>query len=273
MISHFPEAFRSEIIAVGIDEAGRGPVLGPMVYTAAFCPLSKTESLKKDLKVADSKQLTEQSRESIFEASPQFIGWSSSILSAAYISNKMLQPCKYNLNSISHETAASLITSIQAQGYKIGHVAVDTVGDPVKYQKWLSAKFPSIGSVVVECKADSKFPIVSAASIVAKVTRDRVLRDWTFVEQQRAAELNVNLQFERNFGSGYPGDPATKDWLTKHFDKVFGFPTLIRFSWSTCQRILEKDAVQVKWGTEGTGKKRKLDQREGTFMQQKGMLN
>ena len=42
-------------------------------------------------------------------------------------------------------------------------------------------------------------------------------------------------------------DPQTKAWLEKHVDPVFGFPNLVRFSWSTCARILETSAVHVQW--------------------------
>ena len=76
-------------------------------------------------------------------------------------------------------------------------VYVDTVGDPDKYQAKLAARFPTVRKVVVSKKADSLFPIVSAASICAKVTRDDLLRRWEFEE--------ANLDVSREFGSGYPG--------------------------------------------------------------------
>ena len=50
-------------------------------------------------------------------------------------------------------------------------------------------------------------------------------------------------------GSGYPGDPATKAWLSENIDPVFGFPQLIRFSWLTSKNILESRAATVTWYT------------------------
>jgi ribonuclease H2 subunit A len=58
--------------------------------------------------------------------------------------------------------------------------------------------------IVVESKADSTYPVVSAASICAKVTRDKVLAEWNFLEKR---------EFSNVFGCGYPSDPKTKAWL------------------------------------------------------------
>ncbi len=75
----------------------------------------------------------------------------------------------------------------------------------------------------MEKKADSKYKEVSAASVLAKVERDRILENWVFVEK--------NVEFTRIFGCGYPGDKLTKKWLLKNYDEVFGYPSLVRFSW------------------------------------------
>jgi ribonuclease H2 subunit A len=104
----------------------------------------------------------------------------------------------------------------------------------------LSRRFPSIAFTVCP-KADAIYPIVSAASIVAKVTRDRELRDFVPAE---------NIDLGRKWGCGYPGDADTKAWLEAHTHPVFGFPSLVRFSWSTCTPILERSACGVKWECE-----------------------
>jgi hypothetical protein len=92
--------------------------------------------------------------------------------------------------------------------------------------------------VTVKAKADSLFPVVSAASIFAKVTRDKAVKNWQFVE--------ILQDLDSDYGSGYPSDPKTKAWLRRHVDPVFGFPQFVRFSWSTAQAILEKEA-DVTW--------------------------
>ena len=224
-----------------IEFAGRGPVLGPMVYGACYVA-SKDQSLLSSLKVADSKTLKEEQRDACFEKLQEAgdtFGWIAQILSPSRISRAMLSRCKYNLNAISHDSAMFLIQSVQEMGVKIGAVFVDTVGDPDKYQAKLKERFPSIPTITVSKKADSLYPIVSAASVVAKVCRDKALREWRFKEGER---FPAGLAY----GSGYPSDPATKRFLEDYSDPVFGYPQLIRFSWMTTTKALE-GAVTIKW--------------------------
>ncbi|KAK3756007.1 hypothetical protein QZH41_013191 [Actinostola sp. cb2023] len=246
--SQVPDITRSEPCCVGIDEAGRGPVLGPMVYGICYCPLSKAENLK-ELGFADSKTLTEEQREALFDTlsrkNSDFIGWVIDILSPNYISNAMLRRTKCSLNEISHNSAIGLIQLLLDSGVNVQEVYVDTVGVANKYQEKLQKIFPA-QQITVTPKADSKFPIVSAASICAKVRslvgRDRVIKSWTFQEDFESSD---------GCGSGYPSDPNTKKWLSNNVDKVFGFPRLVRFSWQTCRTILDDKAVQVIWDDDG----------------------
>ena len=190
-------------VMLGIDEAGRGPVLGPMVYGCAYCPLSREKDLKSS-GYADSKTLTEEQRENLFEkiCACEYVGWSVEVISAARLSEHMLRVKKYNLNLISHDSAAGLVRRTLALGVNVSKVFVDTVGDPDKYQAKLSGMFPSIEFKVAK-KADSLFPCVSAASICAKVVRDRDIKAWKPSESNQA-HTAVAL------GSGYPADPFTK---------------------------------------------------------------
>lgn len=228
---------------MGIDEAGRGPVLGPMVYGCLYCARSYEKTLST-LNFADSKTLKEEKREELFEKlkANELIGWAVDVIDPRELSAKMLKKIKINLNEISHDSASGLVTRVLNMGVLLTDVYVDTVGDPEKYRIKLSERFPSIKFVVAK-KADSLYPVVSGASIVAKVTRDRALRDWVLDE---TAE-----NMTRNFGSGYPGDPETKSWLEKHQHSVFGFPSLVRFSWGTCTSY-SKNMVEVVWESDKT---------------------
>lgn len=223
---------------MGIDEAGRGPVLGPMVYGCLYCARSYQKALSS-LNFADSKTLKEEKREELFEnlKADESIGWAVDVIDPRELSAKMLKKDKINLNEISHDSAIGLIKRVLNAGVLLTEVYVDTVGDPEKYRVKLSEIFPSIKCVVAK-KADSLYPVVSGASIVAKVTRDCALRDWVLDE---TAE-----NMHRNFGSGYPGDPETKSWMDDHKHSIFGFPTLVRFSWGTCTSY-SKHIVDVLW--------------------------
>ncbi|KAF9932708.1 Ribonuclease H2 subunit A [Linnemannia zychae] len=228
---------------LGVDEAGRGPVLGPMVYGICYCPLSKMDELA-DLGFADSKTLKESERDNLLDlimSRPDLIGWRVRVLSPMDISNSMLRKEKYNLNALAHDTTIQLIRETIASGVNLREVYVDTVGPPESYQRKLEGLFPSITKIVVAKKADSKYPIVSAASICAKVTRDDVLRHWIF------AEKDINVPISREFGSGYPGDPKTKSWLKENMDPIFGYPNIVRFSWATCKTSLDESGKTVRW--------------------------
>ncbi|KAI5427293.1 hypothetical protein KIW84_032635 [Lathyrus oleraceus] len=200
----------SEPCIMGIDEAGRGPVLGPMVYGCLYCPLSYKKTLAT-LSFAEK-------REELFEAlkGNDSIGWVVDVIDPKELSAKMLKKNKINLNEISHDSAMGLVDRVLKIGVLLTEVYIDTVGDPGKYEVKMSKNFPSIKFVVAK-KADSLYPVVILLSVV-QVTRDRAVRDWVLDETAD----NIH----RNFGSGYPADPATKSWLENHKHSIFGFPTL-----------------------------------------------
>lgn len=231
-------AWASKPCIMGIDEAGRGPVLGPMVYGCLYCARSYQKTLST-LNFADSKTLKEEKREELFEnlKANESIGWAVDVIDPRELSSKMLRKNKINLNVISHDSAMGLVSRVLNMGVLLTEVYVDTVGDAEKYRVKLSERFPGVKFVVAK-KADSLYPVVSGASIVAKVTRDRALRGWVLEE---TAE-----NMHKEFGSGYPGDPETKAWLEQHKHSVFGFPSLVRFSWGTCTAYY-KDFVEVAW--------------------------
>ncbi|EDW45393.1 ribonuclease H2 subunit A [Drosophila sechellia] len=242
-LSDVPDICKDKPCMLGVDEAGRGPVLGPMVYGISYCPLERNKALE-DLGCADSKQLTEGKRDIIFndintkEYATSCVGWAVEIISPNTISTSMYRRSKCSLNEVSMDSAMGLIQQAIDAGVNIAEVYVDTVGPPEKYQEKLLKRFPNF-KITVAKKADSTYPIVSAASICAKVTRDHALKVWSFPE---------GLVIKDNeFGSGYPGDPVTRRFLTEYIDLVFGFPRLVRFSWSTAENALADKAYDMEF--------------------------
>jgi len=260
-----PPAWHSLPCSVGIDEAGRGPVLGPMVYGAAWAPLEDEDRALKG--VDDSKKLAEGERDRLFEVlerAPR-VGFAVESLSASEISRAMLgKRNKTSLNALAFDATKALIQGALDRGVNVTKAFVDTVGDAGRWREKLHAVFPFIEFTVCP-KADALYPIVSAASIVAKVTRDRdveslekelagrVEKMETEEEEEQENENKTTTKKKEkkkiDIGSGYPSDPATKLFLESSKHALFGWGPHVRFSWSTAARALsvEEGGVAVTW--------------------------
>ena len=219
---------------LGVDEAGRGPVLGPMVYACAFWRVEDDEAMRRK-GFDDSKKLSEAQRERLFAGikAEEGMGFVSVVVSAEFISQRMLRPDPVSLNRIAHDVTREMLARVVDAGVDVREIYVDAVGNCETYERWLGSCFPR-AKVKVSAKADSLFPTVSAASIVAKVARDACLRDWVFAEPGLSASAT-----NKAWGCGYPGDEQTKKWLADNVDPVFGFPSVVRHSWQTIKTILE----------------------------------
>lgn len=237
---------------MGIDEAGRGPVLGPMVYGAAWAPVEDKDAALAG--VDDSKKLAEGERDRLFEVlerAPR-VGFRVESLSASHISRAMLgKRCKTSLNALAFDATRALIQGALDQGVNVAACFVDTVGDAGRWREKLIEAFPFIEFTVCP-KADALYPIVSAASIVAKVTRDRDVEELQrqLAEASKAGGGVGSVgSAGGGIGSGYPGDPATKAFLESSRHPLFGWGEHVRFSWSTAARALsvEEGGVAVAW--------------------------
>ena len=273
--SALPKAISADIsteVVVGVDEAGRGPVLGncskyllfvshypnsglgPMVYSLFFLPLSQHRSLLAEKhRFDDSKVLTPIVRARLMEllCEPETdlyenCGWATRTMSARDISAGMLKPAgAYNLNAQAMDATIDLIKGAFSQGLNVREIYIDTIGSPQVYQKKLEWIFPAT-SITVAKKADSLYPCVSAASVCAKVTRDAALevcyhaRTATWPDQQSSTD---------GWGSGYPSDGRCTSWLKTNMDPIFGWGNECRFSWGTAKDMLETKGtgVQVDW--------------------------
>ncbi|KAJ7707683.1 ribonuclease H-like domain-containing protein [Mycena rosella] len=245
---HSPTPTADGPYMLGVDEAGRGPVLGPLVYGVAYCPIAYTDKLD-DLGFADSKTLTAATRSTLLNtlgSDPDNMAWSVRVISPQAISSGMLRRPPTNLNIQSQDATVLLIQEVLKKGIELTEVYVDALGNTTTYQAYLSSRFPGI-NFTVESKADDKFKIVGAASVAAKVTRDACIEDWVFEENANGASVN----WDTALGSGYPSDPRTKAWLRESLDPVFGLPKIARFSWSTVKVLLEKEGKAVDWIDDG----------------------
>ncbi|KAK0704656.1 ribonuclease HII [Lasiosphaeris hirsuta] len=252
--------------ALGVDEAGRGPVLGPMVYGVFYLPLPLSDPLLRGTHhFDDSKVLTPAVRSSLMETlcTPSTdlfasCGWAISALSARDIGAGMLRPlgATYNLNAQAMDATVELIRGVYAQGVNVREIYVDTIGQPAVYQKKLERVFPT-AKITVAKKADSLYPCVSAASVCAKVTRDAALETLWKARGKGVAEGGEEAEDEAmGWGSGYPSDQRCSSWLKGNMHPVFGWGPECRFSWGTAKDLMEATkggAVKVDWPAEDEG--------------------
>lgn len=229
---------------LGVDEAGRGPVLGPMVYGVFFLPLTLSDPLLRSAHhFDDSKVLTPAVRSRLMRTicTPGSdlhtqCGWAVRALSARDISAGALHPtARYNLNAQALDATVDLIRAAYAAGVNVQEIYVDTVGPPASHQARLQRFFPT-AKITVTKKADSLFACVSAASVCAKVTRDATLEVLSGAR-------------DGGWGSGYSSDKRCTGWMRSSMHPLFGWGHECRFSWETAKDMLEGKAngVRVEW--------------------------
>ncbi|RLE48248.1 ribonuclease HII [Candidatus Woesearchaeota archaeon] len=201
---------------LGIDEAGRGPIVGPLIVAG----LSINESQEKELielGVKDSKLLTDKKRKSLYKILTKKFKFRVLIVSAFEV-DEALGSSKSNLNWLEAEKYIELINDLDAD-----RVFIDCPSTNVKafksyvVERLLNKKL----DLVVEHKADMNYPVVSAASIIAKEEREMAI-----------AEIKQRINFD--FGSGYMADPKTQEFLEKYWDV---YPELFRKSWEPYKKI------------------------------------
>jgi ribonuclease HII len=218
------------MLVAGVDEAGRGCVIGPLVIAGV---LMKEEVLPLigQLGVKDSKLLSPKKREALFiEIARLAENYEIVKLSPVKIDRAVESKRKlHKLNRLEAQTMAQIINTLNPDEVYVD--AADVVEDRFKHhiQEVLTVKT----RITSRHKADSIYPIVSAASIMAKVERDK--------------EITALKEKYGDFGSGYLTDQKAmrflKQWLQTHAE----YPNCVRKSWKTAKQVKnEKGTVQKK---------------------------
>jgi len=208
----------------GIDEAGRGPLIGPLVIAAAAIVEGHEPELKA-LGVKDSKLLTETQREDILKELVRIIHYELIIIQPLEIDDTLASP-NTNLNWLEADHGAALLNKLQVKlEDNISRCIIDCPSTNIKaYTKYFQEKVDDKDIILqVEHKADLNHLIVGAASIIAKVTREKEID-------------KIKKKLKIDFGSGYPSDPKTKAFVEKyHSEKEYSH--LFRKSWETYKKI------------------------------------
>jgi ribonuclease HII len=212
-----------ESYIAGIDEAGRGPVIGPMVVCCAFCKRSDEKLLKK-VSPQDSKKLTPEKRKELYIKLKKFCTFRWIEISAQDL-NKLMS--EMSLNDIEAKVMADLIK-------KLGEADI-MIDMPDRYSWTFRARMEKFGvkRFEAEHKADENYPIVSAASICAKLIRDSKIEEIT--------------QATCDFGSGYPSDSKTLEVL-KDKEKRKLLAPFIRTRWKTIDDLKQRKLFEGEDG-------------------------
>lgn len=206
---------------VGADEAGKGPVLGPMVAGAVrAAPAALPDGL------ADSKKLSPSRREQL---NAELRDHPEIHIAVAVVTPAEIDSPETDMNSLGVAAQADAVAAVAEPDDSVFADAADTdaarfgrrLGDGVAERADALAGL----AVTAEHGADESYPIVSAASVVAKVERDRLMQE-------------INDEYERAVGSGYPSDPTTRTFLEGYVTDNGELPACARASWSTCEDVL-----------------------------------
>jgi len=215
----------------GVDDAGRGSIVGPLVIAGVLLDEKDLHRLV-DLGVKDSKLLSPHRREELAtEIKKLALKYYVAMLSPAEI-DRVVETGKklHKLNRLEAQTMAKVITILKPD---VAYVdASDVLAD--RFKQHILENLTFNVQIVSEHKADVNYPIVSAASIIAKVERDRAI-----------SELQEKYG---NMGCGYPTDPNTLKFLEKWIRKFGSYPDFVRKSWKPAKRLktkAEKDQTKL----------------------------
>ncbi len=208
---------------LGIDEAGRGPVLGPLVMAGVM--VDDITPLER-LGVKDSKLLTKEQREKLYAQIIPIVVHKVMVLEPNDI-DAALQSFSTNLNWLEAQTSAKILNALNP-----AKAVIDCPSPNIKaYHDYLKRLVNKEMELIVRHKAE-EHPAVAAASIIAKVTRDNLI-------EQLKKEIGIN------FGSGYMSDPLTQQFLEEHHETHHH---LFRKGWASYKEtIVRKEQTNLSW--------------------------
>ena len=200
----------------GIDDAGRGSMLGPLVIAGILLDKKNIRKLSA-LGVKDSKKLSPKLRESLYKKILEIVD----DYHVAKISPRIIDASvkKHCLNDLEAKYMAKVVARLNPEVSFVDSCDVN----PSRFGRNIS-QLSGNHKIKSYHHADSRFVVVSAASILAKVSRDRAI---------------LKLRKEYDLGSGYPSDSTTVKFVTKYYAKNNEMPNFVRKSWKPVKKILK----------------------------------
>jgi ribonuclease HII len=203
-------------VICGVDEAGKGSVLGPMVVAAVGC--REIEDLAP-LPIRDSKVLRPKQREEIDDILRRDFPVSIVTIDAAGIDEAR---SRINMNECVARLHAGALKELRP---RLAYVDACDV-NAERYGRTVAGYLDFPCDVIAEHRADARHKIVGAASVVAKVARDRAIR---YLDEEYGG-----------IGSGYPSDPVTIEFLRRYIRDYGRPPPCARWSWKTVANLGQK---------------------------------
>lgn len=201
----------------GIDEAGKGPVIGPMVLCVACIDEKRIKELQA-MGVKDSKLLSPNRRKELFNQLRGILEYEIDVISVEDI-DLALESDNSNIIKLEAKRSTQLLNKMNAKKAILDCPSASISGYTTLIKKVTGSSI----EVICEHKADHNHAIVSAASIIAKYIRDLEIE-------------KLKKRYNVNFGSGYPADPFTRRFLEKNYDKYPFF----RKTWASWKNIAKK---------------------------------
>ena len=210
----------------GIDEAGRGPVIGPLVIGLV---LAKNDQLKKlqKLGVDDSKKLSISKRTMLSQIIMENVEYYDTLVINPLEIDKYVFNDNLTLTNLMEDGLKKIIQPIKS---KITFLQIDKMGGNDFADRF---KDDIKGKIICEVKGDSKYIAIGAASILAKVERDKIINTISKHAKQKDPELPP-------MGSGYPNDEYTIKFLEAYFEKYHQFENYVRKSWGTILNLTDR---------------------------------
>jgi len=210
----------------GVDESGRGPVIGPLIVAGVTF---EDDSELKKLGVRDSKKLTPKKRQVLSKKIKEIaVNYDILVIPASSIDDmrKVM-----TLNEIEVYAFSKIIDKLKPEFCYVDAADVNEK----RFGKDILSNLSFKPKIVSKHRADDIYPIVGAASILAKTVRD-----------ENVKKLSKNLQKKLNLplGSGYPADPVTKQFLRMWFETYGEFPPHVRHSWKTTQKLVKDSKIR-----------------------------
>lgn len=178
----------------------------------------------RQLNVRDSKKLSPQRREALAPEIEKLARWELVVIPAERIDEMRAE---MSLNDFEAKLFADVIGKLRPETAYVDAADVDEI----EFKRCVQRELPFVVEIVSQHNADELFPVVSAASILAKVCRDREMRE---IEQSLGLPI----------GSGYASDPDTISFLERWIRETGTLPPHTRASWDTARRLLAESRIR-----------------------------